>query len=90
MKGRQPFGASLKYPFLIHNLALTIGSGALLAVMLEEIIPILRHGGLFYGICHEAAWTAVSIARALGRSSRRGEARRSQGSERAVVGTCIY
>ncbi|PWN25542.1 putative FEN1-fatty acid elongase [Jaminaea rosea] len=58
MKGRQPFGSSLKFPFLVHNIALTIGSGLLLAVMLEEIIPILRHGGFFYGICHEAAWTS--------------------------------
>ncbi|CAO1622037.1 unnamed protein product [Jaminaea pallidilutea] len=58
MKGRQPFGESLQIPFLIHNLALTIGSGLLLAVMLEEIIPILSRGGLFYGICHEAAWTS--------------------------------
>lgn len=63
MKGRQPFGSSLKFPFLVHNIALTIGSGLLLAVMLEEIIPILRHGGFFYGICHEAAWTSVSAGR---------------------------
>jgi hypothetical protein len=57
MKDRAPFGSSLKYPFLIHNLALTIGSGALLAVMLEEVFPILKRGGMLYGICHPAAWT---------------------------------
>lgn len=57
MKNRRPFGDSLKIPFLIHNIALTLGSGALLAVMLEEIIPIIRRGGMLYGICHEAAWT---------------------------------
>lgn len=57
MKGRAAFGQSLKIPFLVHNLALTVGSGLLLAVMLEEVIPIVRRGGLFYGICHEGAWT---------------------------------
>lgn len=62
MKDRQPFGESLKIPFLVHNLALTVGSGALLAVMLEEIVPILRRGGPLYGICHEAAWTSVSAS----------------------------
>jgi len=29
----------LKTPFLIHNLLLTVGSGMLLACMLEEILP---------------------------------------------------
>ncbi|CAO1635231.1 unnamed protein product [Parajaminaea phylloscopi] len=58
MKNRPAFGESLKIPFLIHNLALTVGSGLLLAVMLEEIVPIILRGGPFYGICHEAAWTS--------------------------------
>ncbi|PWN20323.1 GNS1/SUR4 membrane protein [Microstroma glucosiphilum] len=57
MKDRRALGESLKIPFLIHNLALTIGSGALLAVMLEEVLPILNRGGALYGICHPAAWT---------------------------------
>lgn len=60
MKDRRALGESLKIPFLIHNLALTIGSGALLAVMLEEVLPILNRGGALYGICHPAAWTTVS------------------------------
>lgn len=67
MKDRRAFGESLKIPFLIHNLALTIGSGALLAVMLEEVLPILNRGGALYGICHPAAWTTVSNDAQAGR-----------------------
>ncbi|SNX85775.1 probable FEN1 - fatty acid elongase [Melanopsichium pennsylvanicum] len=57
MKNRAPFTTSIKLPFLLHNLALTFGSGLLLALMLEEILPIVRRNGLFYGICGEGAWT---------------------------------
>ncbi|SPO28388.1 probable FEN1 - fatty acid elongase [Ustilago trichophora] len=57
MKNRAPFTTSIKLPFLLHNLALTFGSGLLLALMLEEIIPIVRRNGFYYGICGEGAWT---------------------------------
>ena len=57
MKNRAPLTTSIKLPFLVHNLALTFGSGLLLALMLEEIVPIVRRNGIFYGICGEGAWT---------------------------------
>lgn len=47
----------LKYPFLVHNLALSVGSGWLLALMLEEILPIMQRNGPFYSICSQGAWT---------------------------------
>ncbi|UZJ53956.1 hypothetical protein CBS101457_003276 [Exobasidium rhododendri] len=49
--------AYLKYPFLIHNILLSAGSGLLLALMLEEVYPIWRRNGAFYSICGEGAWT---------------------------------
>lgn len=58
MKGRAPM--ELRIPFLLHNLALTAGSAALLACMLEEIIPIWHGRGFYYAICGEGAWTMVS------------------------------
>ncbi|SOV02808.1 probable FEN1 - fatty acid elongase [Ustilago sp. UG-2017a] len=57
MKNRAPLTTSIKLAFLLHNLALTLGSGLLLALMLEEIIPIVRRNGFYYGICGEGAWT---------------------------------
>lgn len=57
MKNRAPLTTSIKLPFLLHNLALTFGSGLLLALMLEEIIPIVRRNGFYYAICGEGAWT---------------------------------
>jgi fatty acid elongase 3 len=47
----------LKYPFLVHNILLSAGSGWLLALMLEEVIPIWKRNGAFYSICGEGAWT---------------------------------
>lgn len=47
----------LKYPFLIHNVLLSAGSGWLLALMLEEVLPIWKRNGAFYSICGEGAWT---------------------------------
>lgn len=49
----------LKYPFLIHNILLSLGSGWLLALILEEVLPIMRRNGPFYSICGEGAWTMV-------------------------------
>ncbi|KAN0061347.1 Fatty acyl-CoA elongase/Polyunsaturated fatty acid specific elongation enzyme [Thecaphora frezii] len=57
MKNRPAFTSSIKIPFLIHNLALTFGSGLLLVLMLEEIVPIWRRNGFYYAICGEGAWT---------------------------------
>jgi fatty acid elongase 3 len=47
----------LKPLFMLHNFLLSTGSGLLLALMLEEIVPIVYKHGFFFGICHIAAWT---------------------------------
>jgi hypothetical protein len=47
----------LKYPFLIHNILLSVGSGWLLALILEEVYPIWNRNGPYYTICGEGAWT---------------------------------
>lgn len=47
----------LKGPFLFHNIALSFGSGLLLALMLEEILPIWYHHGFYAAICAESSWT---------------------------------
>ncbi|KWU45452.1 GNS1/SUR4 membrane protein [Rhodotorula sp. JG-1b] len=43
--------------FMLHNFLLSAGSGLLLALMLEEIVPIIWKHGLFYAICADDAWT---------------------------------
>lgn len=43
--------------FQLHNLLLTLVSGALLALMVEQLAPILYHHGLLYAICAQDAWT---------------------------------
>jgi len=55
MRDRQPL--KLTFLFQLHNVFLTLGSGLLLIVMLEEILPIVWQHGLFYGICGYGAWT---------------------------------
>lgn len=48
----------LRTVFQIHNLMLTLISGALLALFLEQLIPTLYNHGLFYGICNiDGGWT---------------------------------
>ena len=61
MKDRQPFGKEqwFKQVFLVHNVLLSLGSAFLLAVMLEEIVPVIRERGWFYSICGAGAWTMV-------------------------------
>jgi len=55
MKDRQPL--RLNFLFQVHNLILTLGSGLLLAVMVEEVAPIVWKHGWFYGVCGYGAWT---------------------------------
>ena len=56
MKSRQPL--KLNGLFKIHNFYLTVISGVLLVLFLEQLIPTLAKGGLFFGICHEdGGWT---------------------------------
>ncbi|KAL1982245.1 hypothetical protein VTN96DRAFT_1614 [Rasamsonia emersonii] len=55
MKKRQPF--KLKTLFMLHNFVLTVISGALLALFLEQIIPSLWKHGLYKCICSGPGWT---------------------------------
>ncbi|KAJ1986431.1 Fatty acyl-CoA elongase/Polyunsaturated fatty acid specific elongation enzyme [Coemansia spiralis] len=41
----------------IHNLFLTLVSLVLLVLYVEELLPIISEGGLFYAVCNEKAWT---------------------------------
>ncbi|SCZ90381.1 BZ3500_MvSof-1268-A1-R1_Chr1-3g01954 [Microbotryum saponariae] len=43
---------------MLHNFLLSAGSGLVLALMLEEVLPILYQHGFFYAICHTSAWTS--------------------------------
>jgi len=58
MKTRQP--QKLTFLFQVHNAILSSGSALLLALMLEEILPIYWRHGLFYALCNGGAWTEVS------------------------------
>ncbi|CEQ42123.1 SPOSA6832_03918 [Sporobolomyces salmonicolor] len=49
--------AELKPLFMLHNFLLSAGSGLVLALMIEELIPIIWNHGWFYAICNTAAWT---------------------------------
>ncbi|KAF4473086.1 fatty acid elongase (FEN1) [Fusarium albosuccineum] len=56
MRNREPF--KLKGLFLIHNLYLTLISGSLLALFIEQLLPTVVRGGIFHSICHkEGGWT---------------------------------
>ena len=56
MQDRKPF--VLNGPFMIHNLYLTIISGGLLALFIEQLLPTLARGGVFHAICHyDGGWT---------------------------------
>jgi len=56
MKDRQAF--KLNTWFKLHNLTLTVISGALLALFLEQLIPIIARQGIFNAICkYEGGWT---------------------------------
>ena len=56
MKGRKPM--QLNGLFMIHNLYLTLVSGTLLALFIEQLVPTIWKHGLFYAICdHSGGWT---------------------------------
>lgn len=59
-KNRQP--QKLNTLFQAHNVILSSGSLLLLALMLEEILPIVWKNGLYFGICALEAWTPVSYS----------------------------
>lgn len=43
--------------FMAHNLFLTIISGALLVLFIEQLFPIIWRHGIFYSICSPNCWT---------------------------------
>lgn len=47
----------LKLPFMIHNVLLTLVSGILLVLMVEQIFPIFYRHGLMAAICANETWT---------------------------------
>lgn len=56
MENRKPF--TLQMPFIAHNLMLTLLSGGLLTLFLEQLIPTLWGHGVFNAICRaEHGWT---------------------------------
>jgi len=55
MKTQDAF--KLKHAFILHNFLLTVASGALLLLFIENLVPILARHGLFYAICEAGAWT---------------------------------
>lgn len=56
MRERQPL--KLNGLFKIHNFYLTVISGGLLALFLEQLIPTLVRRGTFYAICdYNGGWT---------------------------------
>lgn len=60
MKNREPF--KLNGLFMVHNLALTIISGVLLALFTEQLVPTIARNGVFYAICdHRGGWTAPLV-----------------------------
>ncbi|KAI9492415.1 GNS1/SUR4 family-domain-containing protein [Zychaea mexicana] len=46
-----------QYLFQLHNLLLTLVSGALLALMVEQLFPVVYNHGLLYAVCNQDAWT---------------------------------
>ena len=60
MKDREP----MKWNglFKIHNFYLTVISGILLVLFLEQLIPELARNGLFHAICsHDGGWTRPMV-----------------------------
>lgn len=56
MKNRAPL--NLNGLFMIHNLYLTIISGTLLALFIEQLLPTVWRNGIFFAICnHQGGWT---------------------------------
>jgi hypothetical protein len=56
MKHRKPF--TLNGLFMIHNLYLTIISGGLLVLFIEQLLPTLVRNGVFHAICsYNGGWT---------------------------------
>lgn len=60
MRNREAF--KLKPLFLIHNFYLTAISAILLALFIEQLLPVIVRGGVFHAICHhEGGWTQALV-----------------------------
>ncbi|KAL9128604.1 MAG: hypothetical protein Q9217_002738 [Psora testacea] len=60
MKKREAF--KLNGLFMLHNLYLTLISGILLALFIEQLVPTLWKHGVFFAICdHRGGWTAPLV-----------------------------
>lgn len=60
MKNREPF--NLNGLFMVHNLYLTVISGILLALFIEQLVPVVVRNGVFYAICDpRGGWTAPLV-----------------------------
>lgn len=56
MRDRQAI--KLNWLFKVHNLYLTLISGVLLVLFLEQLIPTVVRHGVFYAICSQrGGWT---------------------------------
>lgn len=56
MRNRPAF--KLNALFMVHNLFLTVFSGILLVLFIEQLLPTLWRHGVFYAICdHDGGWT---------------------------------
>jgi len=55
IKDHQPYKCT--FLFQSHNMFLSLGSGLLLACMLEEAIPLFLNVGPFNAICARSSWT---------------------------------
>lgn len=56
MRNRKPF--VLNGPFMVHNLYLTLISGGMLVLFIEQLLPTLWRGGVFHAICsYQGGWT---------------------------------
>ncbi|KAF1996464.1 elongation of fatty acids protein 3 [Amniculicola lignicola CBS 123094] len=55
MRDRQPL--QLNFLFKLHNFYLTVISGVLLVLFLEQLIPMVVRHGVFFAICdHQGGW----------------------------------
>ncbi|KAI9781224.1 MAG: hypothetical protein M1816_002447 [Peltula sp. TS41687] len=56
MRNRKPL--QLKSLFILHNLLLTVISGILLSLFIEQLLSTVWRHGIFYSICsHDGGWT---------------------------------
>ena len=60
MKNRPPF--KLQFLFRLHNAFLTSGSALLVALILEQVVPLVYQHGVFWGMCDNDMWNKVCNA----------------------------